>query len=948
MAGVTEALGYPAEWEADVLLRDGRPCHLRPVRPDDGDAMRRFHASLSPETIYFRFFAPYPELSDADVERFTRVDYDERMAFVATRSGEIVGVGRYDKIDDTSAEIAFTVRDDFQGKGLGSVLLEHLTAAAREREITKFVADVLPMNQRMIGTFTEAGFRVRQQFEEGVIGLEFEIAPTDAETTVMQAREHAFEARSVQSLLNPTKVVVIGVSRREDSVGQLVVRNLQNCGFTGSLYAVHPVVDEIAGIPAFRSVADAPGPIDLAIVTAPIESVRDIVADCAAAGVRALEVISSGFSDFDENGPQRVAELVSLARESGMRVIGPEALGMINTAPQVQLNASLAEQVPGRGRIGFFCESGTLGATILEEMCQRQLGLSTFFSPGMRVDVSGNDLLQYWESDDSTSVVLLYVQRLGNPRKFTRIVRRLSRRKPVVAVLSGRSGEQVGEDAEHRLPDQVLNEVLAQVGVLQTDTIGGLLDAAALLALQPLPTGNRVALVSNSTALLLHTMDLVDRQGMSTVQRPHRVHWDAGADEVGKVVESALSANDVDAVIVIHVPPVRTDVSDVAEVLRGAASNASKPVIAVLPHQTGLTGRSSLVSNPGPSGMPGPGSVPVYGEPAAAVAALALAVRHAAWLDTAYGEEVEAGGLLVDRAEEIIETALDGPGATAGPLPVASLMGSIEASRDAEASHDDAGRDDEASHDDNAADDERVDEGATSLLNLPSVTGTRLLLPQPTAELLACYGLELWPSYPVSSEDEALAVAEEIGYPVVLKSTHDSLRHRSELGGIRLNLENERALRTAYLSLVAQHPEEVWEQIVVQAMAPPGVACTVVSREDPSFGPILGFAIGGYLSSLVDDWAFRMLPLTDADAYELVRQPRTSPLLFGYQGADPMNAAAIEAVLLRVAKMAEDWPQLHRVEINPMLATPSGCYILGATVEVAHASVRHEQQPRHL
>lgn len=889
--------------------------------------MRAFHASLSPETIYFRFFAPYPQLSDADVDRFTRVDYDERMAFVATRSGEIVGVGRYDKIDDTSAEIAFTVRDDFQGKGLGSVLLEHLTAAARERGITKFVADVLPMNQRMIGTFTEAGFRVRQHFEEGVIGLEFDIAPTEAESTVMQAREHAFEARSVYALLNPAKVVVIGVSRREDSVGQLVVRNLRNCGFTGSLYAVHPVVDEIAGIPAFRSVADAPGPIDLAIVTAPIDSVRDIVADCAAAGVRALEVISSGFSDFDENGPERVAELVALARESGMRVIGPEALGMINTSPQVQLNASLAEEVPGRGRIGFFCESGTLGATILEEMCQRQLGLSTFFSPGMRVDVSGNDLLQYWESDESTSVVLLYVQRLGNPRKFTRIVRRLSRRKPVVAVLSGRSGEAAGETEEHRLPDQVLNEVLAQVGVLQTDTIGGLLDAAALLALQPLPTGKRVALVSNSTALLLHTMDLVDRQGMSTVQRPHRVHWDAGAHEVGTVVESALEANDVDAVIVIHVPPVRTDVSDVAEVLRKAAANAAKPVIAVLPHQTGLTGRSSLVSNPGPSGMPGPGSVPVYGEPAAAVAALALAVRHAAWLDTPFGEEVEAGGLMVAQAEEIVEQALNGPELTVGPLPAVSISDTNDNSGSISDTNDDSG---------------------AELLSLPSVTGTRLLLPGPTGDLLGCYGLELWPSYPVSSEEEALAVADEIGYPVVLKSTHDALRHRSELGGMRLNLESERALRTAYLSLVAQHPEEVWEQIVVQAMAPPGVACTVVSREDPAFGPILGFAVGGYLSSLVDDWAFRMLPLTDADAYELVRQPRTSPLLFGYQGAEPMNVPAIEAVLLRVAKMAEDWPELHRVEINPMLATPSGCYILGATVEVAPASVRHELQPRHL
>ena len=907
--------GYPSEWEADVLLRDGRPCHLRPVRPDDGQAMRAFHSSLSAETIYYRFFAPYPELSDADVDRFTRVDYDERMAFVATQSGEIVGVGRYDKIDQTSAEIAFTVRDDYQGRGLGSVLLEHLTAAARERGITKFVADVLPVNQRMIATFTEAGFRVRQQFEEGVIGLEFDIAPTEAEATVMQAREHAFEARSVQALLSPAKVVVIGVSRREDSVGQLLVRNLLASGFTGSLYAVHPVVDEIAGIPAFRSVAQAPGPIDLAIVTAPIDSVHEIVTDCASAGVRALEVISSGFSEFDENGPQRVAELVALARESGMRVIGPEALGMINTAPQVQLNASLAESVPGRGRIGFFCESGTLGATILEEMTQRQLGLSTFFSPGMRVDVSGNDLLQYWESDDATGVVLLYLQRLGNPRKFTRIVRRLARRKPVVAVLSGRSGEYSEADGEHRLPEQVLDEVLAQVGVLQTDTIGGLLDAAALLSLQPLPTGNRVALVSNSTALLLHTMDLVDRQGMQTVQRPYRVPWDAGAQQVHDVVAAALSATDVDAVIVIHVPPVRTDVSDVAEVLRQAAANATKPMIAVLPHQTGLTGRSSLVSNPGASGMPGPGSVPVYGEPAAAVAALAMAVRHARWLDTPVGDEVEATGLMAQRAEEVIDAALTGARVDEGPLPLAPS-------------------------------DPLSPEGGQQGEDV--VAGGRVLLPAATAELLAAYGLELWPSYPVTSEQEAIAVAEEIGYPVVLKSTHDSLRHRSELGGIRLNLESERALRTAYLSLVAQHPEEVWEQIVVQAMAPPGVACTVVSREEPGFGPVLGFAVGGYLSSLVDDWAFRMLPLTDTDAHELVRQPRASALLFGFQGADQMNVEAVEAVLLRVARMAEDFPQLHRLELNPMLATPSGCYLLGATVEVTPARARSEQQPRRL
>lgn len=915
---------YPRRWEADVLLRDGRPCHLRPIRPDDADSIREFHGSLSAETIYFRFFAPYPELSNADVERFTTVDYDERMAFVATRVGKIVGVGRYDRIDDSSAEVAFTVRDDFQGLGLGSVLLEHLTSAARERGIRRFVADVLPANQRMIGTFTEAGFRVHQQFEDGVIELDFDIAPNADEAAVMQAREHAFEARSIESLLNPSKVVVFGVSRRPESIGQLVVRNLLECGFTGSLYAVHPEVDEVAGIPAFRSVTDAPGPIDLAIITAPIDSVASIVSESAAAGVRALLIISSGFSELDVDGPARVDQLVAMARESGMRVIGPEAFGMINTSPSVQLNASLAETVPGRGRIGFFCESGTLGATIVEEMWQRQLGLSTFFSPGMRVDVSGNDLLQYWEADESTSVVLLYLRSLGNPRKFVRIVRRLSRRKPVVAVLSNRSDSTI-LDAGYDLPEQVLDEVLTQVGVLQTDTIGGLLDAAALLDLQPRPRGDRVALVSNSTALLLHTMDLVDRAGMTTVQRAFRVQWDAGGEQVGEQLGKAVQSPDVDAVIVIHVPPVRTDVSDVAAVLRAVAEDSTKPILAVLPHQTGLTGRSSLVSNPSPSGMPGPGSVPVYGEPSAAVNALSVAVKYAEWLQTPVGDEVAADGVAQDRVSQIIASAVEqipvgSPRSTTAPAPLVATAG--------------------------PEDDDVVAEAHE--LTLPSLTGTRRLDDGEVQELLGGYGLELWPRFSVGSEDEALQVADDIGYPVVLKTTYAAMQHRTDLGGIRLNIENERALRTAYMSLVAQHPEVVWEEMVVQAMAPPGVSCTVVTREDPAFGPVLGFSIGGYVSNLTAEWAFRMLPMTDTDAAELIRQPRTSPLLFGFQGAEPVNTDAIEAVLLRVAKMVEDWPQLHRVELNPLLATTSGCYLLGASVEISQAGVRDEQRPRHL
>ncbi|MDQ1247337.1 MAG: family N-acetyltransferase, partial [Actinomycetota bacterium] len=553
----------------------------------------------------------------------------------------------------------------------------------------------------------------------------------------------------------------------------------------------------------------------------------------------------------------------------------------------------------------FFCESGTLGATFLEEMAARQLGLSTFISPGMRVDVSSNDLLQYWETDDSTSVVLLYLQGLGNPRKFARIVRRLSRRKPVLAVLTGRVHAEASDDGQV-LPDNVVDELLGQCGVLQTRTIGGLLDVAALLAMQPIPRGPRVALVSNSTALLMHTMDLVDSSGMHTVQRPYRVTWDADGDAVGGILRQALEATDVDAVIVIHVPPVRSDLSGVTEVLRDVAANSTKPLLAVLPHETGLTGRSSLVVNPSAQGAPGPGSVPVYGEPAAAVAALALAVQHAQWLATPVGEEPEPLGIDEERAERVIDNRL-GPA-----LPP-------------------------------------VDSGnETAPLHIVRPGGRHELGQHETIELFASYGLELWPSFPVESEAEAAERAAEIGYPVVLKTASSKLVHRTDLGGVRLSLENERALRTAFLSMVAQHPADVREQLLIQAMAPPGVTCAVVTREDRAFGPVMALSVGGFVSDLVEDWAYWMPPLTDVDAQTLIRTPRTSELLFGYQGSELANVNALAAVLMRVARMAEDWPQIQRLEINPMLVTPTGCYLLGASVQLVPADERQEMQPRRM
>jgi succinyl-CoA synthetase alpha subunit/GNAT superfamily N-acetyltransferase len=501
---------FPAHWAADVVLRDGRPCHIRPIEPGDADRLREFHAALSERTIYYRYFAPYPELTEADVKRFTEVDYHDRVALVATVSDDIIGVGRFDRSAPTEAEVAFTVRDDHQGRGLGSVLLEHLAAAARERGIERFVADVLPQNRRMQATFEDSGYRTRRELEDGYLRLEFAIEPTGQMRAVMQARERATEARSIRRLLNPETVAVIGASRTPGQAGHELLRHLHEGGFTGTVYAVHPEADTILGFPSLRSVTQATVPVDLAIVAVPAEAVLGVVNDWAQAGVRGLVVVSTGFAESGEEGRIRQRELVSAARGNGMRVVGPAALGVINTDPHVKLNASFVQTMPARGRVGFFCQSGGLGRVIIDRMMSRGLGLSTFVSAGNRSDVSGNDMLQFWSESNATDVVLLYLESLGNPRKFTRIVKRLSRTKPVVAVRSGRSSQALPLGHRVRkssLPAAAIDSLIDQCGVIQTSSVRGLIDIASVLALQPAPTATQVAVIATAESLSVLAVD---------------------------------------------------------------------------------------------------------------------------------------------------------------------------------------------------------------------------------------------------------------------------------------------------------------------------------------------------------------------------------------------------------------------------------------------------------
>jgi acyl-CoA synthetase (NDP forming)/GNAT superfamily N-acetyltransferase len=872
---VTDAPAAPRHWEADVLLRDGRTAHIRPITADDADLLVEFYARVSDRSKYYRFFTPMPELSQRDVERFTHVDHDDRVALVLLLQGRMIAVGRYDVIKPGEAEVAFLVEDQHQGRGIGQLLLEHLAQAGRERGVERFTAEVLPDNQRMIQTFRDAGYRVASGYEEGVLTLEFPIDATDTAIGVMRSREHRAEAASIERFFNPRSVAIIGASRRQDTIGQVLVRNLVTGDFTGRVYVVNPSAAAVSGMPAYKTVGDIPDEVDVAIVAVPAESVNDVVLDCAAKGVHGLIVISSGFAETGEEGRQRQRHLVGLSRSYGLRLIGPNALGVINTDPRVSINASLSTLMPARGRAGFFCQSGALGTAILEKVHNRGLGLSTFVSAGNRADVSGNDLLQYWEEDDSTEVVLLYLESIGNPRKFSRIARRVSLRKPIIAVRSGRTtqGVPMGH-AVRRIaaPGAAVDAMFRQAGVIQVDTLDEMFDVAQLLAHQPLPRGRRVAVVGNSDALGLLAADASAAVGL-VVNRSVSLGAEATAEDFEDALDDAIDDPEVDSVIAVYIPPLNVSGDDVANVLAAVGEQSDKPLVSSF---LGAEGIPELLRVPDVAGSTaGRGSVPSYPAVEAAVRALARVVEYAVWLRTPDGPPPDPASVDLDAARRLVNGVL-------------------------------------AEHPDGA--------------ELPR---------SQVAELLAAYGIELWAAHPVGSLEEATAAGEELGWDVVLKATAESLRERPDLAHVWRNIDGPTEMEAAWESLNGRVRVPDAAGFVVQKNAPPGVPVAVRSIEDPLFGPVVSFGISGPVIELLADKSYRIPPLGEHDAAAMVREIKSSPMLFGYRGAEIPDVARIEQLISRVAQLQNDLPQVAALELSLVLAGPEQASVLSAAARVA-------------
>ena len=809
----------PAHWEADVVVADGGTVHLRPIRPSDGEALVAFHGALSARTRYLRYFSAYPRIPERDLVRFTNVDHDNRVAFVALLGDKIIAVGRYERAPGTDeAEVAFVVADEHQGRGIGSVLLEHLAAAGRERGIKRFNAVVLAENSAMVRVFRDAGYETKRHLEHGEVTLEFSIDETSVTETVMREREQRAEARSIQRLLCPRSVAVVGASNDAGKIGHAVFANLLRGGFDGTLYPINPEARHVGGVPAYRSVLDVPDQLDLVVVAVPAPAVVDVVQECSSRGVRGLVVLSGGFGergDEDERVVGRALQrgLVAEARANGMRVVGPNCLGIINTDVTVSLNASLAPFPPLAGRAGFFAQSGALGVAVLGEAARRGIGVSTFVSAGNRADVSGNDLLQFWESDERTDVVLMYLESFGNPRKFARLARRLGRTKPIVAVNSAAGTVVAGlESTSTPLPDETARALFERSGVIRVDTVGDLFDTALLLTSQPLPAGPRVAVVGNSTALAVLVRNACAADGLS-LERIDDVGVSATRDEYQRALSSALEDDDVDAIVTVFVPPLQPQSGDqVAAALREVSSAARKPIVSTF---LGFEGVPDVLAAGGGTSSPAPGSVPSYPSPERAVRALARAWRYSAWRQRPEGTVPELADVDPDAARQVV------------------------------------------------------------------------------AELLA------------AGEGRGLT-DEEAG---------------RLLGTVGIVVSNE--------------------------VPPDSVEVVLGVRDDPSFGALVSFGVAGVAIELLGDRAYAPVPLTGADAEELVRAPHASPLLTGYDGSSAMDLLALGDLVLRLSALAEALPELAACTVHA-LAAPIGVHVTSVTAQIAPASARADTGPRRL
>jgi acetyl coenzyme A synthetase (ADP forming)-like protein len=890
--GGVSALRAAVTQSVDVALRDGSSVHVRPVTEADGDGIRRFFEGISPESMNLRFFGQ-PSL-DWAVRWAVDVDEADRHGIVAESGSErtIVAHAAYIRTSETRAEVAFLVADSIQGHGIGTLMLAHLAAVARSHGIEVFTAEVLGANHRMIDVFRDSGFPVTLTDSGFVVGLEFPTALTEETIAAFDRRGQLAAINALRVFLAPRSVAVIGASERAGTIGAELIGNIVDGGYTGVVFPVNRRGGMIRGLSAHSSVRELPMAPELAVVAVPSSDVLTVAAECAAVGVRALLIVSAGFGELGADGLDRQRELLALCRRSGLRVIGPNCLGVINTDPAISLNASFATHDPPAGRIGFLSQSGGLGIALIEAADRLGLGLSSFVSVGNKADISGNDLLEYWENDAATDVILLYLESFGNPRRFARIARRVSRRKPILAVKSGRSPAGARATSSHTgallsASDVTVDALFRQAGVIRADTMGALLGTASLLSTQPVPRGRRVAIVTNgggpgvlaADACQAVGLDVVDLSEASqtelrsflprgaSVGNPIDMIATARAEDYCRTIEVLVASDTCDAIISLFVPPLVTAAADVARELERAATTAPEVTCAAVFMERGQAVKGTDANR----------RVPHFAFPEDAVRAIADAVLYGEWRARPSGARVVYEDARPRDAAAIIQRQL--------------------------------------------------------------AEGEGWLAPEDVTALLGCYGLPLVGTHVARTTRAALDAAADAGYPVAVKAIATGLVHKSDAGAVEIGIEDPDALRGAVRRIRRRVKQAGYpvEGFIVQPMITGAVELLVGVVHDESFGPVIACGAGGTAAELIGDVAVRITPLSDLDAAEMLTSLRTYPLLTGYRGAPPCDIDSIKDALLRLSALVEAHPEIAELDANPLLARPDGAVIIDARVRLAPA-----------
>ncbi|MGZ6697506.1 MAG: GNAT family N-acetyltransferase [Solirubrobacteraceae bacterium] len=881
---------------ADVVLRDGSTVHVRPTVTADVEAVATFLEGLSADARWFRFLG-----GGISPLRAARGLVDHGLGLVATAGvdGHVVAHACFvPEPNGERAELAFAVADAWQGRGIGTLMLAHLAQLAEAAGVTTLTAIVHPDNRRMLGVLRDSGFVLDVRAEPGLLEIELPAQLTTAARERFEERDRTAAVAAVGHVLRPASIAVVGASRRQSSIGGTVVRNLVASGFAGRVYPINPHAVTIAAKSAYASLADVPERVELAVIAVAAPAVLDAARDCATAGVPALVVLSAGFGEAGEEGKARQAELLQICREAGMRLVGPNCLGVLNTAPDVRMNATFAPGRPPAGRIAFASQSGAYGIAALELSAQRGLGLSSFVSMGDKADLSGNDFLRFWEQDSGTDAVLLYLESLGNPQRFGQIARRLTASKPVIAVKSGRTvaGRRAASSHTGALleaSEATVDALFDHAGVIRVETLDEQLDVAELLARQPLPAGSRVAIVTNAggpaiacadacgaARLRVEPLQEATRQALrehlpaaAAVTNPVDMLAAATSRDFRRTIETVAADPGVDAVIAIFIQALPgRGVGPVLRAMRAAARRTVKAGVPV----------AAVVMTPGASAAAPPGEpdVPVFATPEHAARALGHAARHA------------------HRRRH--------------PPPAFQTPENIDP------------------------------DGAAAVIAHALAEGPGWLSVEDTTRLLTAYGLPLARGRVAASPHGAGRCAASLGGEVALKAIVPGLLHKRDADAVRLGLHGASAVtRTAreLRSALEAAGHEV-DGFLVQEMAAPGVEMLVGVVADPRFGPVVACGAGGTAVEVLGDVQVRLAPVAAPEAAQMIRALRTFPLLDGFRGAPLADLGALEDVVVRVGALAAAHPEIAELDLNPVIASPTGAVVVDARVRVERPAGR--------